>query len=285
MSMSGPMARPVELPARTRPGRKPMPDAVVAGQDRRRGQNRESQRRYRDRRNEKLDAIEKVNTELRADRNNQESARRKAEEQLQKSESARRAAEAQVEELQRQVDSLQNQVNSLRLQPLHAAQSPRGASNSSPADRADSGARFDTSEDFLEKDFTTQYKSVSEPCGFCTDVNNCACIAAKQPPSAPQAGGCDDCLANPLQAAACRRMAALAETPSPRSMGAESRIPCSEFLGRANERGLMSRLQELEPARLNPRHLEGGRWETSETEAANALTLLQASKPARKFTF
>lgn len=59
----GPMSKEHELPALKKPGRKPMPP--TESQDRRRTQNRESQRSYRDRRNRKVSDLNDEISDLR----------------------------------------------------------------------------------------------------------------------------------------------------------------------------------------------------------------------------
>ena len=248
---TGPMSTPVILRGRPKPGRKPIPHDDA--QDRRRQQNRQAQRNFRDKRQQKLFDCQ--------------------EELVQ----SKKAYENHLAQISRENDALKNELDRvkqkcliLQKQLMHMPQrkeSYQGRNSRSNASSFSSDGSFSAPQmpnhrqprfqgpsrgdpatmtppefAFNEVDYTNfgrlapsmsnnNHPSVpsdstfvgypsdlQQPddgdCGFCTDPQNCFCKQATNAEPAPQPGNCDACLADPNRAQACRQVAASAQTLS-----------------------------------------------------------------------
>lgn len=244
---SGPMSANITVPPRPRPGRKPI--AQEDAQDRRRFQNRLAQRQFRDKRARKNVELEETLKEQKADRQRVEGEYRNTIATLQARDQEK---EQQMQEMKAKTERLERELEELR-DVLHRMRSERDqARNSSVGSFRDAagqpfssqsygpGAGTPNSSDY-EVDFTNYGRASSnyalqhlssnesnamdfsldneDPCGFCTDDQNCACKQgqkqhkAKPTPIEPRIstsmpGSCDMCRSDPERARACREMAA-----------------------------------------------------------------------------
>ncbi|SMQ53399.1 unnamed protein product [Zymoseptoria tritici ST99CH_3D7] len=218
---TGPMTKSVALPNRPRPGRKPIP--VADAQDRRRNQNRQAQRNFRDKRQQKL---EEATIELEQLKHSYQEAMRTWQQQdevnRQKLNAAlERAARAEeqlrliterAEKLQQQAQSAQNPL----LSPSSIGTFRTGVAAPTTQAREDvPPASYPHEVDFtnfgrsLANSFSSRNVASTnddsqmdfrmdqdDKCGFCTDTSNCLCrqaeaanaekaIQAPEPVSAP----------------------------------------------------------------------------------------------------
>ncbi|KAK5166457.1 uncharacterized protein LTR77_008000 [Saxophila tyrrhenica] len=113
---TGPMTQEVELPGKKRPGRRPQTEKGEGepgssdSRERRKQQNRDSQRKFRDKRAEKVGELTTEVAHLRAQLNASESRRLTAEAQAEQERQGRLAAEARVVE---QAQALQQQADEM----------------------------------------------------------------------------------------------------------------------------------------------------------------------------
>jgi len=243
--------------------------------DRRKLQNREAQRCFRDRRQQKLQECEKELSDLRDEKNEstkafqhqiQDLQRRHAEDQqtinsLQERNAFLERQNATLEEKLRLLEQHSLEVRHPVEQPVEIEQHSSLPSPSSLEDDMDYATDF-TSQFARSKNTSSLYGTAGH-CGFCDDTTACACkmaaTAAATPieppvqrndPTITLPGGCDRCLNDPEQAARCRGLAKYAHFYAGSSQGATSAIPglsstgngkaidCSTFLTRIGDKQL-----------------------------------------------
>ena len=114
-----------------------------------------------------------------------------------------------------------------------------------------------------------------DPCGFCTDSQNCLCKQQEDNAEpAPQhgPGNCNACLHDPNRAAACRQIASSAR---PHHSEVRSTISCEEFMNRAAQSGeRLASIPKLFGDRVRAFPAANGRYEIEEHQAAQALQTL-----------
>ncbi|KAL1303948.1 hypothetical protein AAFC00_000398 [Neodothiora populina] len=191
---NGPISKPVALPARPKPGRKPMAEDT---DDKRKQQNRHAQRAFRDRRALKVQMIER---ELETERASRDAERLKWRADLEAKEALIRDQAAEVAALKQALQKMQSSVAAAPEQPYPAVPTP-------PED--------DYDHDNMETDFTAMFaKPKAQPqfqpqparptqptifssladddqvmaespigsadhCGFCTRPDNCVCMGGQ----------------------------------------------------------------------------------------------------------
>ncbi|KAI4731946.1 hypothetical protein E4T49_00078 [Aureobasidium sp. EXF-10728] len=204
---NGPLSKEVHLPARPRPGRKAMADSNDST-DKRKNQNRQAQRNFRDRRAQKCQDLEVENARLKEDVADSEAQRSALVEQLRQrdAENARlvaregdavvakaqadlelRQAKERIMELQRELGNCCNAYYLVEAIMLTLAQRSVIAPNfvSSVHQILTPPSDHDPHDEY-EVDFTNIYASrkpsafasglgTDEHCGFCSDVENCIC--------------------------------------------------------------------------------------------------------------
>ncbi|KAI5365149.1 putative basic-leucine zipper domain-containing protein [Septoria linicola] len=328
---SGPMSKEVQVQPRPRPGRKPM--AGEDKEDRRRLQNRMAQRAFRDKRAQKNVELEHEINRLKAEfqqheadyRNTiaelrtscQEKDRQNAELNTNKTSLEARVAkqEQRVADLERQLKLANSNVGSFRdVTGQPADQRPSSVptppesnyeidfTNYGRATGSTYGLRNTLSNDSNAMDFSVDNE---DPCGFCTDDQNCACKQEQQQRQRPKPtpieprvsatlpGSCDMCQSDPERARACKEMAAAtrpAGSTTPRtssSFGSRPsltsttmpppRMSCSAMVDEFNKFGeRTSSIGGLFGGRrLNayPRETGGG-FDLEEAQAAEVLSTL-----------
>ena len=244
----GPMTTNVVIPARPKPGRKPLEHADA--QDRRRVQNRLAQRNFRDKRQQKLHDCQLENQQLKREYEDLSSERERI---LEDKRLEKQRLEAEIAQLQRQLREMQQRASSAewKVQSIYGSQQsvfPRVL----PATAPQIQTQFRTAmpsygassvptppEDTFsanEIDYTAQFSRPSnrrpnsshsdsaswnvnnmdldsnDKCGFCTDdPQTCLCRQEKIASCAPVPGTCDMCQADPARAEACRNIASQAQ--------------------------------------------------------------------------
>lgn len=143
----------------------------------------------------------------------------------------------------------------------------------------------------------------AEHCGFCTDLENCACAldtanaaaaaAPKAQPPAIQPGSCEDCMNDPARQAACRAIASQA-TPQPAQNGTAppalppttEMIHCSTFMDNVQltrPRQSLPSIVEMLQGTVTAYGSTTTGFQVSEREAAEALSALANHKGAARF--
>lgn len=231
---SGPMSAPVTIPARPRPGRRPIQHADPA--DRRRVQNRVAQRNFRDRRQRRVEELEE---ELQTRRRDYENQLADLERRLQREKDEAIQWQNRAKELDQRVKALEWQANNRVAEPMrtdsgHRRENPYSTNTSTSFGMPSSnigGSNVPTppEDDFHETDFTQIFRPMgsndsqmggtgeSDQCGFCT--NNDFCLCKNLSPTAEDnsrlsktaPGTCEACLADPEKARECREIARMAE--------------------------------------------------------------------------
>ncbi|KAF2170756.1 hypothetical protein M409DRAFT_51018 [Zasmidium cellare ATCC 36951] len=336
VQQSGPMSTSVTVPSRPRPGRKPIPQEDAA--DRRRLQNRIAQRNFRDKRQQKLqealveleDKKKQYQAEI-ADMNRRmEESRRSTREleqrlnaqiqslvkQAESAEQRALRAEKRNQELEKQLQASKTQQQQL---PSIANFRPAQPATTQTGNHMKDLSTPPTSENGMEVDFTNfgrptgsgyglhqtmtndsnqmDYQT-GDHCGFCTDLQNCACAqekaeaAAEKPVPVSLPGSCDQCRADPVRAQACRDMAASTQisarppttddaamtgVTTTTSMPPPPRRTCASMVDSFNKFGerTSSIASLFGGGRLNTYPApNGGGYEFEETEAAQVLSNL-----------
>lgn len=239
--------------------------------DRRKLQNREAQRCFRDRRQQKLQECEKELSDLRDEKNESAKAfqhqihdlqRRHAEDQQAINSLKERNAflERQNATLEEKLRRLEQQSSEAQ-QPSETEQHSSLPSPSSLEDEMDYATDF-TSQFARSKNTSSLYGTAGH-CGFCDSETACACKMAatavatpieppvqRNDPTITLPGGCDRCLNDPEQAARCRGLAKYAHFNAGSSRDASSAasgssstgngkaIDCSTFLTRIGDKQL-----------------------------------------------
>ncbi|WPG98597.1 Hypothetical protein R9X50_00139000 [Acrodontium crateriforme] len=227
---TGPMQNDVTIPAKPKPGRRPMDDSGETA-DRRREQNRQAQRTFRDKRAQRVNDLEEELRKLKSEHQEQIANFHRQVEEQRTDIVGLRARNATLEDENK---SLIKEVAQLRRQP--AAGRPQAPSPDTAPDEGPAPVNymFQPEDDHLAIDFTHKFASKrvesnaafaspyaeatnGQKCGFCTDQQNCVCdqeeastMTLAQPNSSvgakahPVPGGCDACLADPERAQACK---------------------------------------------------------------------------------
>jgi hypothetical protein len=215
------MTQAVALPNRPRPGRKPIP--VADAQDRRRNQNRQAQRNFRDKRQQRL---EEATVELERVKNKHQEAVRQWQQQDEMNRQKLNAALERATRAEEQLKLANERADQLQ-QQLQAAQNPLLSSSSIGTFRtgmtlpipvsSSMSVSSSTREEAIpaaypnEVDFTNfgrpiangyssrnntstnddsqmDFRMDQDDCGFCTDTSNCLCRAeaAEKAASVPE---------------------------------------------------------------------------------------------------
>ncbi|KAF2208741.1 hypothetical protein CERZMDRAFT_101184 [Cercospora zeae-maydis SCOH1-5] len=327
---SGPMSTDITIPARPRPGRKPLGQENAV--DRRRVQNRLAQRNFRDKRAQKNVELEGQIAVLKTTLQQQDAQYRNTIAQLNAQSAEKDRA---IAELKAEVDALRTEITEKdkRIADLDAKlrantsveQGDRGQAGHTSVHEPSNGPTPPSSE--YEIDFTNYGRGHNpsvytvrdvlndsngieftvdneDPCGFCTDDQNCACKQEQQrqrpkpvpmePRITTMPGSCDMCRSDPERARACREMAAQTRTPSgenPHTIATQStmstpssstsmpppRMSCSAMLDQFNKYGQRtSTIRDLfggRPLNAYPRE-SGGGFDFEEKQAAEVLSTL-----------
>ncbi|KAM3417518.1 hypothetical protein BST61_g5757 [Cercospora zeina] len=327
---SGPMSTDITIPARPRPGRKPLGQENAV--DRRRVQNRLAQRNFRDKRAQKNVQLEEQIAGLKATLQQQDAQYRNTIAQLNAQNAEKDRA---ITELKAEAAALRTEITEKdkRIADLDTnlrakssvEQGGRGQTGHASLHDPTTGPTPPSSE--YEIDFTNYGRSNNtaahtipdvlndsndveftvdneDPCGFCTDDQNCACKqeqqrqrpkpASMEPRITTMPGSCDMCRSDPARARACREMAAQTRTPTgetPRAVAAQStistpsgstsmpppRMSCSAMLDQFNKYGQRtSTIRDLfggRPLNAYPRE-SGGGFDLEEKQAAEVLSTL-----------
>jgi hypothetical protein len=314
---SGPMSKSHVLLGKPKPGRKPVQSKP--GDDRRREQNRTAQRKFRHKTSEKVRVME---DELRL-----------RQQQIREVERDRRLIAAEKRAYDQQVRQLR-----MENEQLKAAQtSQRNGRNDSTIPTPTDGsipalptrprqpqthgpyAKFvapptPPEPNAYETDFTNFGRTVplatssssdlgpsglvDDPCGFCTDAQNCACKQDSGPEPEPQGpGNCAACIADPQRAQACRQLAASSTLypnfrplhseqngnmfntrgaqPLVRSDSHSGRMSCEQLMDCAESSGQrLASIAELFGDQIHAHPTANGRFEVDKHEAAQALQSL-----------
>ena len=319
---SGPVTKPIIMPPRAKPGRKPM--AADDQTDRRRMQNRQAQRNFRDKRVQKLATTQE---ELAAVRKQRDRDAKDAERKLEVLHELRQKDQETIRQLRQRMMELEGKDSfsgpsfsttgpgSMSTPQMLNYRVPRaqGPYREDPATLTPPEVNFQDQEtDFTHMgraarqasatnnepspsgDSTlADYGSPRQPgdgtCGFCTDPSNCVCkqqsSSCDDNQSAPQPGNCDGCLADPEQARLCRQFAESAGDPSAfrGNDPAESTISCEQFMHRIMQSGQpYDSLSQLSGNQIHARPSTDGRYEVDEREAARALQSLSSRRNGRK---
>lgn len=348
---SGPMSSSVTVPARPRPGRKPIAQEDAA--DRRRLQNRIAQRNFRDKRQQKLhETIQELEENKQEYQNSVAALNRRLDESrmayrdleqrfeqrvneliaqnqavLERIESTERRnqdLEKRNQDVEKQLKGQQQQLPSLGSfrpsdpstaqvysQMKDVSTPPRSENDvemametdfttQGPTYQSSYGLRQTTTNDSNNMDYSVQ---AEDPCGFCTDLQNCACAQEKaaemveKPAPVSVPGSCDQCRADPVRAQACRDMAASTEIAPrpPTSAGAHTnrtnssmppppRRTCASMVDSFNKYGerTSSIATLFGGARLNTYPApNGGGYMFEETQAAEVLSNLSRRSEIR----
>ncbi|WPB06399.1 uncharacterized protein RHO25_011056 [Cercospora beticola] len=325
---SGPMSTDITIPARPRPGRKPLGQENAA--DRRRVQNRVAQRNFRDKRAQKNQQLEDQIRELSAAGQQREAENRNTIAHLRtlNAEKDRALADlkAEVAALRTEITEKDKRIADLdsNLKARVSVEQVRSQPGQTALHEPSTGPTPPSSE--YEIDFTTYGRSTSsayairdvlnenndveftidneDPCGFCTDEQNCACKQEQQrqrskpvpmePKVTTMPGSCDMCRSDPERARACREMAAatrpasgetprsFANQPSISTLSSSTSMPpprmsCSAMLDQFNKYGQRtSTIRDLfggRPLNAYPRE-SGGGFDLEEKQAAEVLSTL-----------
>jgi hypothetical protein len=237
------MSSSVTIPARPRPGRKPLPaDEQV---DRRRMQNRVAQRNFRDKRQQKLvetqQELEAKKQEYRDEvskyERNLDAIHKEYKAQLAEQQAQLNNQQARIAELSRLLQQAQERAQQFE-ERAKAAEQRQGNYTGRPALGVDTNARGphihdeitpphsdDYAQDFTNfrtrghtLKLTPSNESINsgqgnaKDCGFCTGNTFCPCEHARleterRPALSVQPGGCDQCQRDPQRRAACMALA------------------------------------------------------------------------------
>lgn len=170
-------------------------------------------------------------------------------------------------------------------------------------DFTDFGKReYLTSTASNESDAMDYTMTRTDPCGFCTDEQNCACaqeakhkLKALEPPTTTTAatmpGSCEQCQADPERARACREMAAGTRQAPPEltrstssgsvlstAMPPPSRVKCGTVLDQFRQYGQSpANIRQLFGREMTAYPGSKGGYEFKEAEAAEVLRTLSGS--------
>jgi len=239
--------------------------------DRRKLQNREAQRCFRDRRQQKLQECEKELSDLRNQKNESTKAFQNQILDLQRRQAEDRQTINSLSErnafLERQHASLEEKLRQLEQKSLEDKEPTKTEQHSSLPSPSSLEDDMDYATDFTlqfakSKNTSSLYGTAGH-CGFCDDTTACACkmaAAAATPieppvqrndPTITLPGGCDRCLNDPEQAARCRGLAKYAHfnagssrdvssvtAGSSPSTGNGKAIDCSTFLTKIGDKQL-----------------------------------------------
>ena len=189
---SGPLSVTVNIPPRPKPGRKPVKDENHA--DKRRQQNRQAQRNFRDKRSQQL---AEAKEELARERAEHLKAQGEFQNKIQALRDEIAALEASNASLQASLQARDDQIS--RLAQTGVRDSAVDVTTAFATHSSDSYTTPPHSEEAdyqeLETDWTAKFarpkpmaeESLSGPmdvdggCGFCSDDSNCVCKAALKP--------------------------------------------------------------------------------------------------------
>lgn len=254
------------VPARPKPGRKPK--AETANDDRRKIQNRTSQKKFRDKRAEReaelQTELEQQKQTFRVESNRMRLLHHQELETLK----ARHLAEMQSRNEQlmalgAQLQQVQDQLQQERDQRQQVENENQQMQRQLQQHRNDSGVNvskienatptavsepvFANVSDDMEMDFTTTFNRPStqhgDRCGFCTSTSHCACEQAAKDSAPPKIspGGCDACLQDPERARQCQELAQSAKfdnkSTQNRPLLPANRMTCNDFLSQVETSG------------------------------------------------
>jgi hypothetical protein len=293
----GPLSAEVRIPPRPKPGRKPMTTEGEGG-EKRKAQNRNAQRRFRDKRQQKLEDQVEVNDLLRKEiqESNTNYERRLNAVRLQH--------QSEVQILQQRVERQQEEIISLkaaldkaedeRRSRLSTDFSSRGMSTISlhPNSHAQAIEAASTPPNENEIDFTNYGRSMGtdDKCGFCGTGDTCPCSQSAAAAAAAAAatarltgpGTCDQCKSDPTgeRARACMAMAAnstaSAESQLPRNRTGRRTVPCGTVVDAfQNARAEPSSISTLFGGqKMQAYAAERGGFDFEHNEAAKVLVQL-----------
>lgn len=250
VEQSGPMTKSFTLPNKKKPGRKPMTADNTDNGNRRREQNRNAQRSYRERRRMTFAQTTEELTWARKAFGVQHSQLVNDYSTIEQLKMEKATAQAQADAYKNTIADMEDQI--ARLQATINGQTASTATpNNIPAATVPQKRQFQTNDSYEhpkpvapltppeqnnmnETDFTNFGRIVprstntnefgapassgpaftglgDDNCGFCTDPQNCLCKQeANAVEPAPQPGNCEACMADPQRAKACRQLAASA---------------------------------------------------------------------------
>jgi hypothetical protein len=243
----GPLSAEVRIPPRPKPGRKPMTTEGEGG-EKRKAQNRNAQRRFRDKRQQKLEDQVEVNDNLRKEI---QDCTANYERRLG---AVRMQHQAELQLLQQRIDQQQEEITSLKAALDKANEERRSYSSTSFASRgiesislhqhthAQAIEAVSTPPHENEIDFTNYGRSMGtdDKCGFCGTGDTCPCSQSAAAAAAAAAskrqtgpGTCDQCRSDPTgeRARACMAMAAnstvsAGESQLPPNRTGRRTVPC-----------------------------------------------------------
>jgi hypothetical protein len=244
----GPLSAEVRIPPRPKPGRKPMTTEGEGG-EKRKAQNRNAQRRFRDKRQQRLEDQVEVNDGLRKEI---QDANANYERRLG---AVRMQHQSELQLLQQRIERQQEEITSLKAALDKADEERRSYVSTTLASRglesislrphahAQAIDAVSTPPQENEIDFTNYGRSMGtdDKCGFCGTGDTCPCSQSAAAAAAAAAastrltgpGTCDQCRNDPTgeRARACMAMAAnstasAADSKLPPNRTGRRTVPC-----------------------------------------------------------